>query len=138
MNGNFHLMALTGIGSLKSAISALKRGFIFLFMVLTIKASMDVKQYPFHRVLIMADWCGWAQCKHIKLQTKPVTRKNGRWKNLRTYTRMYVHIHLSAVKNSTLLFNCTPLFFIFLHFLPILARQEVMLSLLFENYKSLA
>lgn len=48
MNGNFHLMALTGIGSLKHHVLSTKRaGFIFIFIVQTIKTGVDVKQHPF-------------------------------------------------------------------------------------------
>lgn len=48
MNGNFHLMALTGIGSLKHHVLSTKRaGFIFIFIVQTIKSGADVKQHPF-------------------------------------------------------------------------------------------
>lgn len=43
MNGNFHLMALTGIGSLKHYVLPSKRArFIFIFMVQTIKTDADV------------------------------------------------------------------------------------------------
>lgn len=41
-------MALTGIGSLKHRVLSTKRaGFIFIFIVQTIKTGVDVKQHPF-------------------------------------------------------------------------------------------
>lgn len=41
-------MALTGIGSLKHYVLSTKRaGFIFIFIVQTIKTDVDVKQHPF-------------------------------------------------------------------------------------------
>lgn len=41
-------MALTGIGSLKHHVLSTKRaGFIFIFIVQTIKPGVDVKQHPF-------------------------------------------------------------------------------------------
>lgn len=52
MNGNFHLMALTGIGSLKHHVLSTKRaGFIFIFIVQTIKSGVEVKQKPFDMML---------------------------------------------------------------------------------------